>query len=124
LPAGNIAATDIAFLAKTQAPLAIKTREESITSIESFEQFGLAGMCHHPAATKRKEALLVREVIHPPAAHYPVKPNQSVTPTVIEEMLENLSGELPGTANLDDLSNSVWFEIVDIPSNNFLLVIT
>jgi hypothetical protein len=38
-------------------------------------------------------------------------------------MVENLSGELPGTADLDDLSNSVRFEIVDIPSNDFLLVI-
>jgi hypothetical protein len=46
-----------------------------------------------------------------------------VTPTVIEKMLENVSGELPGTADLDDLSDSAGFQIVDIPSNDFLLTI-
>jgi hypothetical protein len=46
-----------------------------------------------------------------------------VTPTVIEEMIENLSGELPGTSDLDNLSNRFRFEIVDIPSHDFLLVI-
>jgi hypothetical protein len=68
-------AADIAHLAKTQAPLAIKTREESVPFIEKFEELGFAGMCHHPAPTTRKEAVLVREVIHPPAAYYPVNPN-------------------------------------------------
>lgn len=72
---GNIEVADIALLAKTQTPLAVKTREESITSIEKFEEFGFAGMCHHPATTTRKEALLVRELIHQPAAHYPMEPN-------------------------------------------------
>jgi hypothetical protein len=66
---------DIVLLTKTQAPLAIKTREESITSTEKFEEFGFAGMCHHPATTTGKEAVLVRELIHQPAAHYPMKPN-------------------------------------------------
>ena len=46
-----------------------------------------------------------------------------MTPTVIEKMIENLSGELPGTADLHDLSDSARFQIVDIPSNDFLLVI-
>ena len=74
-PGPHIVAADIALLAKTQTPLAIKTREESITSIEKFEEFGLARMCHHPATTTHKEAVLVRELIHQPAAHYPMKPN-------------------------------------------------
>jgi hypothetical protein len=73
--ARNIVVVEIALLAKTQAPLAVKTREESITSIEKFEEFGLAGMCHHPATTTHKEAVLVRELIHQAASHHPMKPN-------------------------------------------------
>jgi hypothetical protein len=49
---------DIVLLTKTQAPLAIKTREESITSTEKFEEFGFAGMCHHPATRQAKRQFL------------------------------------------------------------------
>src|SRR5271154_1138056 len=38
-------------------------------------------------------------------------------------MIENVSGELPGTADLDHLSDRARLQIVDIPPNDFLSVI-
>src|SRR5271170_7270513 len=43
-----------------------------------------------------------------------------MTPTVVEKMIENISGELPGTADLDYLSHRARFLIVDIPPNDSL----
>jgi len=110
-------------LAKTQVPLAIKTREENITAIEEFEEFGLTGMCKRPAATAREEAVLIREVGHPVALHYPMKGNDSVIPCVIEKMIENVLGELPLTADLHHFTNSARFQVIDVPAKDFLAVI-
>jgi hypothetical protein len=110
-------------LAKTQAPLAIKTREESITSSEEFEEFGLAGMCDRPPAAAREEAVLLREFVHQSAMHYPMKGNDSVIPGVMEKMIENVLDESPLTADLHHFTNGARFQVVDVPAKDFLAVI-
>jgi hypothetical protein len=110
-------------LTKIQTPLAIKTREKSITAIEEFDKFGLAGMCKRPAVATREEAVLLRELSHHVALRYPMKGNSSVSPSVIEKMIENVFSELPLTADLHHLTNRARFQEVDVPAQDLLVVI-
>src|ERR1035438_3077562 len=80
-------------------------------------------MCERPAAAARKEAVLIRQVAHPAALHYPMKGNDSVIPCVIEKMIENVLAELPLTADLHHFTNSARFQVIDVPANDFLGVI-
>ena len=80
-------------------------------------------MCDCPAAAASEEAVLLREVAHQAALHYPMKANDSLIQCIREKMIENVLGELPLTADLHHFTHRARFHVVDIPADDFLAVI-
>ena len=105
-----------------QAPFAIQPGKKRV-SIKKLQQVRMRRTCHRPPASASKEAVLIGEVSHTPHLEQAMDAGHALLPGIVEEMVEDVFGQLGITADLNDFADSAGLRVVDIPASDFSVVV-